>query len=101
MLDSGAEISLISQDVVRRRGLKTELLEDPVDIVLANQSCQRATECVPALHISRDGWSDDVRCVVVSSLSEPLFLRRDWLQKWNPVINWVIGKLVVADAGAP
>ena len=100
-MDSGAEVTLISQKIVNKEGLKTEPLEEPVDIVLADQSRQRATQCVPALPLSHNSWSDEVRCVVVPSLTEPLFLGRDWLQKWNPVIDWVTGELSLADAGGP
>ena len=77
LLDSGAEVSLISETAVRRRGIPVESLENPVDVVLANQSRQRATECVSALPLSRGLWKDQVRCVVVPSLTEPLFLGRD------------------------
>ena len=101
LLDSGAEVTLISEKTVSKRGIKTEPLEDPVDIVLADQSRHRARYCVPALPLSRDTWKDEVRCVVAPSLTEPLFLGRDWLQKWNPVINWVTGELSLADAGSP
>ena len=101
LLDSGAEVTLISERTVSKRGIKTEPLEDPVDIVLADQSRHRAHYCVPALPLSRDTWKDEVRCVVAPSLTEPLFLGRDWLQKWNPVINWVTGELSLADAGSP
>ena len=101
LLDSGAEVSLISERIVSKRGIPVEPLTQPVDIVLADQSRQRATHCVPALPVSREAWRDEVRCVVVPSLTEPLFLGRDWLCKWNPVIDWVTGELYMADAGGP
>ena len=39
--------------------------------------------------------------MVVPNLAGPLFLRRDWLSKWNPVIDWVTGELTVPNAGGP
>ena len=81
LLDSGAELSLISADTVQRRALQTEPLENPVEIVCADKSRVRATTCVPSLPISRNTWSDSLKCVVVPNLSSPLFLGRDWLAR--------------------
>ena len=39
--------------------------------------------------------------MVVPNLAGPLFLGRDWLSKWNPVIDWVTGELTVPNAGGP
>ena len=86
-MDSGAELSLISAAAVERRGIKTEPLEKPLYIILADQSRVLATHCVPSLPLSRGSWEDSLCCVVAPSLSEPLFLGRDWLQRWNPVID--------------
>ena len=77
LLDSGAELSLISAEVVQRRALSTEPLENPLEIVCADSSRVQASECVPSLPLSRGSWSDSLRCVVVSDLSSPLFLGRD------------------------
>ena len=38
LLDSGAELSMISTEAVHRRGIEVELLEDPLDIICADQS---------------------------------------------------------------
>ena len=101
LVDSGAELSLISAAAVERRGIKTEPLEKPLYIILADQSRVLATHCVPSLPLSRGSWEDSLCCVVAPSLSEPLFLGRDWLQRWNPVIDWVDGTLLVGGAGPP
>ena len=87
LLDSGADISLISDAAVQKRGIRTQPLENPLYVVLADRTRVLATSCVPSLPLARDGWTDEVRCVVVPSLTQPLFLGRDWLQQWNPVIN--------------
>ena len=78
-----------------------EPLEEPLCIVLADQSRVQATHCVPALPLSRGPWSDVMSCVVAPRLSEPLFLGRDWLCRWNPVIDWVTGSLLLSGAGTP
>ena len=101
LLDSGAELSMVSTEMVRRRGIATDPLEDPVDIVCADRSRVQATECVPSLPLSRGSWSDILRCIVVPNLSSPLFLGRDWLAWWNPVITWITGELMVANVGEP
>ena len=101
LLDSGAELSLISAEVVQKRAIPTEPLDNPLEIVCADQSRVRASECVPSLPISRDTWSDLLWCVVVPNLSSPLFLGRDWLVKWNPVVDWVTGELTLANVGEP
>ena len=101
LLDSGADISLISDAAVQKRGIRTQPLENPLYVVLADRTRVLATSCVPSLPLARDGWTDEVRCVVVPSLTQPLFLGRDWLQKWNPVINWVSGELSLAEAARP
>ena len=95
MIDSGAELSLVNQDVVERRGLPAEPLESPFHIVLADRSRVLASHYVPSLPLSRGSWSDSLCCVIVPSLSEPLFLGRDWLFRWNPVIDWVTGDLSI------
>ena len=87
LLDSGADLSLISADAVKRRGIQTEPLENPLYIVCADKSRVKATECVPSLLISRGSWSDMLRCVVVANLSSPLLLGRDWLRRWNPLVD--------------
>ena len=79
MIDSGAELSLVNQDVVERRGLSAEPLESPLYIVLADRSRVLASHYVPSLPLSRRSWSDSFCCVIVPSLSGPLFLGRDWL----------------------
>ena len=87
LVDSGAELSLISEDAVKRRGIRVQPLENPLDIVMANQSWVYASHCVLSLPLVRGPWEDSLYCVVVPSLSEALFLGRDWLEKWNPVIE--------------
>ena len=51
-----------------------EPLEEPLCIVLADQSWIQATHCVLALPLSRGPWSNEMTCVVAPSLSELLFL---------------------------
>ena len=97
LIDSGADISLISEATVQKRGIETEPLENALWIVLANQTRVRATRCVPALPLARGEWRDRVRCVVVPTLTQPLFLGRDWLVRWNPMIDWVTGCLSIGD----
>ena len=101
LLDSGADVSLISESSVQKRGIATTPLDKPIDVVLANRSRQRATRCVSTLTLARGPWEDQIRCVVVPNLAGPLFLGRDWLSKWNPVIDWVTGELTVPNAGGP
>ena len=36
LVDSGAELSLISKDIVKRRGIRVQPLKNPLDIVMAN-----------------------------------------------------------------
>ena len=81
LLDSGADVSLISESSVQKRRISTTLLDRPIDVVLANRSRQRATRCVSTLTLTRGPWEDQIRCVVVPNLAGPLFLGRDWLSK--------------------
>ena len=89
LLDSGADVSLISQTAAQKRGITALPLENPVNVVLADRTKVLATTYVPVLRLARDGWTDKVRVIVVPCLTQPLFLGRDWLRKWNPVIDWV------------
>ena len=77
MIDSGVELSLISEDTVKRRGILAKPLESPLYIILADQSRLLASHCVPSLLLSQGSWSDSLHCVVVPSLSGSLFLGRD------------------------
>ena len=101
MVDSGAELSLINEDVVERRGIPAVPLEKPLYVVFADQSRTLATRQVSFLPLSCGPWSDSLCCVVVPRLSELLFLGRDWLFKWNPVIDWVTGALTITGAASP
>ena len=87
LVDSGAELSLISASAVQKRGIPADMLDEPLYIMLANQSKVLAPHCVPSLPLSRGPWTDSFRCVVAPSLSESLFLGRDWLCRWNLVID--------------
>ena len=97
LLDSGADVSLLSEETARKRGIRLEPLERPYVVRLANQTTVRATSCVSSLPLARGKWSDEVWCLVVPSLTQPLFLGRDWLSRWNPVIDWITGELVIGE----
>ena len=101
LLDSGAELSMISAETVRRRAIPTELLEEPLDVVCADCSCVRVTQCVPSLPLTYNNWTDNLHCVVVPNLSNALLLGWDWLARWNPMIDWVTGELTLANGGEP
>ena len=101
LLDSGADVSLISETAVQRRGITALPLENPVNVVLADRTKVLAKTYVPVLRLARDDWTDEVRVIVVPCLTQPLFLGRDWLRKWNPVIDWVSGELSVPGSSRP
>ena len=101
LLDSGADLSLISADAVKKRGIQTEPLENPLHIICADKSKVRATLCIPSLPLSRGSWTDTMNCVVVPNLSSPLLLGRDWLRRWNPLVDWVMGSLSFDRSGEP
>ena len=67
MIDSGAELSLINQDVIERRGLPAESLESPLYIILADQSRVLASYYIPSLLLSHGSWFDSLCCVIVLS----------------------------------
>ena len=92
-VDPGSELSLISEKVVSDRGITTTPLKRPVYIIFADKSRIRANAQAHNLRISRGDWSDEVSCVVVPSLTEPIYLGRDWLKKWNPLIDWISGEI--------
>ena len=81
LLDSGADLSLISADAVRKRGIQIEPLKEPLQILCADQSKVLATHCIPSLPLTRGPWRDLVRCIIVPNLTVPLILGRDWLQR--------------------
>ena len=101
LLDSGADLSLIGADTVRKRGIQMEPLEEPLHILCADRSRVYATHCIPSLPLTRGPWRDLIRCIIVPNLTVPLILGRDWLQRWNPLIDWVEGTLVLAGPGGP
>ena len=101
LLDSGAEVSLVSEEAVKKRGIPTQPLDTPLTVAFADRSRVAVDRCVPSLPLSRGTWKDSLRCVVVPRLSVPLFLGRDWLMRWNPVIDWVHGELFVEGGGGP
>ena len=88
-VDPGSELSLISEKIVQERGINCAPLLCPVYIVFADKSRVKAYTQVTNLKITRGDWSDEVTCIVVPSLTEPIFLGRDWLKRWNPTINWI------------
>ena len=53
LLDSGADLSLISADVVKKRGIQAELLDEPLQILCADRSKVLATHCISSLPLVR------------------------------------------------
>ena len=51
LIDSGAELSLISQDILKKKTLPVEPLENPLHIVFADHSKVVASECVSSLSL--------------------------------------------------
>ena len=100
-VDPGSELSLISEKVVSDRGISTTPLRRPVYIIFADKSRVRANAQVCDLRLIRGDWSDEVTCVVVPSLTEPIYLGRDWLQRWNPMIDWVSGEIQLPGCPQP
>ena len=93
-VDLGSELSFISEKVVNDRMILTTPLLHPVYIIFADKSRVRAHAQVIDLQISKREWSDKVTCVVVVlSLTEPIYLGRDWFRKWNPTIDWISGEI--------
>ena len=92
-VDPGSELSLISERVIRERGINCTPLLCPVYIVFADKSRVKAHAQVTNLKIKRRNWSDEVTCVVIPSLTEPIYLGRDWLKRWNPIIDWISGEI--------
>ena len=101
LLDSGADLTLISAETVKRRGIQAEALEEPLHILCADRSKVLATHCIPSLPVTRGPWRDLIHCIIVPQLTVPLILGRDWLQRWNPLVDWVAGTLVLAGPGGP
>ena len=81
LLDSGADLSLISAETVRKRSIQMESLDEPLHILCADQSKVRATHCIPSLPLTKGPWRDLIRCIIVPNLTIPLILGRDWLQR--------------------
>ena len=77
LLDSGAEVFLISEDAVKKGASPTQPLETPVTVAFANRSRVAVNRQVPSFLLSRGTWTDSLRCVVVPRLSVPLFLGPD------------------------
>ena len=100
-VDPGSELSLISEKVVNDRMILTTPLLHPVYIIFADKSRVRAHAQVIDLQISKGEWSDKVTCVVVPSLTEPIYLGRDWLRKWNPTIDWISGEIQLSGSLEP
>ena len=69
LLDSGADVSLLSEETARKRGISLEPLERPYMVRLANQTTVRVTSCVSSLPLARGKWTDEVWCLVVPSLT--------------------------------
>ena len=69
LLDSGADVSLISEAAAQKRGITALLLENPVNIVLADQTKVLAKTYVSSLRLAWDSWTDEVRVIVVLCLT--------------------------------
>ena len=80
-------MSLLSEETARKRGIRLEPLERLYVVHLANQTTVRATSCVSSLPLAHGKCTNEVWCLIVPSLTQLLFLGRDWLSRWNPVID--------------
>ena len=47
--------------------------------------------------MQRGGWRDEVDLIVAPRLSHAIFLGKDWLRKWNPLLDWVTGELTIGE----
>ena len=95
LVDPGSEISLISEQLVRRKGLVTQELQGTYKIVTADNQLVAVDRWIPRLKFWVAEWVEEHPVVVIPSLIQPLVLGMDWMAKRAPRVDWVTGKMRV------
>lgn len=90
LVDSGAEQSLIDQQLVNELSIPTEPLEIPIEASgLGGQHLSRITHRTePLLLISSGNHRESIQFLITQSTHTPVVLGFSWLIQHNPQFNW-------------
>ena len=95
LLDSGASVNCIDEDVVNKVG--GYLQKKPEGVLLYPDRRKAKVRGVTQLEIRGKGYRENVSFWVVSGLGVPVLLGAPWLRSWNPTINWQTRTLTFSD----
>uniref|UniRef100_A0A3B3HXC3 ribonuclease H n=1 Tax=Oryzias latipes TaxID=8090 RepID=A0A3B3HXC3_ORYLA len=95
LVDSGAEQSLIDQQLVNELSIPTEPLEIPIEASgLGGQHLSRITHRTkPILLVSSGNHRESIQLLITQSPQNPIVLGFSWLKLHNPQFNWSQGTI--------
>lgn len=100
LIDSGSDETLIDSTLVESHQIPTSALPAPVAMILADgtvASSGTVTHITNTVSLLIDGVSSSCR-FYVTTLSYPIILGMDWLERHNPAIDWVEKTIHFPDA---
>ena len=97
LIDPGAQLSVINARLAQRKGLKVENVPDNRStVIMANGTAAKVHRWLPALEFWVGTWLDRHPVLVIDNTPRPLLLGMDWVKKWQPTIDWVIGDMRIS-----
>uniref|UniRef100_A0A3B3HWK5 ribonuclease H n=1 Tax=Oryzias latipes TaxID=8090 RepID=A0A3B3HWK5_ORYLA len=96
LVDSGAEQSLIDQQLVDNLSIPTEPLDRPIEASgLGGQHLSRITHRTkPIMLVSSGNHRESIRFLVTQSSHTPIILGFSWLKLHNPQFDWSQGSVI-------
>ena len=96
LVDSGANISCIDQDFIKKYNLSTTKLTVPVQAMNADHFHNKNGDIQYTcdLFIDIQGLAQKVTLYVMTSRKENVILGLPWLRKANPTVDWIMQTLV-------
>ena len=87
-MDSGAGASFVSGRIIRRHGLSSIPLKEPLKLTTFNGESTSCSYMSEPLSIITNGISFEQNMYILPDLAYDIILGLDWLIKINPIIDW-------------
>jgi Retroviral aspartyl protease/DNA N-6-adenine-methyltransferase (Dam) len=97
LVDSGAQISIVSKQLVDKHSLQTTFSPLVAAVKLADGTKRAVGNVVPGVKIRLGSFCCKHECLVLDNLSFDVILGMDWLSKHNPIIDWGLKSVTMMD----
>lgn len=95
LLDSGASVTLVSEKVVEKAKVMLDSSFVNLEVGLAAGAACVRTRGRYIASLAAHGFSAEVGAICLPGLQYDLILGLDWLQRFQPSVDWLAGSMVV------